>query len=93
MDSASFQEVQMLKKQLCLRFTDGDRAGKERQLTFEQRKPEGGRHRQAWTEGSLRNTRNTLGAGAETRGLRGRQSKGEGALEDQRHLEDRVHFT
>lgn len=39
-----------------------------------------------------RNTRNTLGAKAETRGLRGRQSKGEGAWEDQRHPEDRVHI-
>ena len=45
----------MPKKQLCLRFTDGDRVGKERQLTFEQRKPEGGRHSQARIEGSLRN--------------------------------------
>ena len=54
MDSASCQEGQMPKKQLCLRFTDGDRVGKERQLTFEQRKPEGGRHRQARIEGSLR---------------------------------------
>ena len=72
--------------------------GREHQQTLEQRKQRGGRSWKAWKEGSLRSTETPEELqvweepGAETGGLRGRRSKGEGAGGDQRRLEDRVHF-